>query len=792
MTLSKRHIFILVLFLAATAGPGCRSGGGERGALSGQSEVFGQPPPGGHAWAVPEQLPGAAPYPGRLRSALAKALTRMPASYRPRTHHLELDGAPTFTNRLVFETSPYLLQHAHNPVNWYPWSDEAFDAARRLGRPILLSVGYATCHWCHVMERESFEDTEIAAFLNANYVAIKVDREERPDIDNVYMDAVRVLSGGGGWPMTVVMTPEARPFFGGTYFPARDGDRGTRIGFLTILERLAHAYTTDREGVVAKAAEISERLLKAAAPRPPGAVPGATPLRKAYASLSKSFDAVYGGFGGAPKFPRSVTLEFLLRYHRRTGDEQALHMAVYTLERMAKGGIYDHVGGGFHRYSTDSRWLVPHFEKMLYDNALLVVAYVEAFQITGREDLARVVTELLDYVSGEMSDREGGFHSATDADSPTPGGHEEEGYFFTWTPDELAGLLGDDLARLVSGYYGVTERGNFEGRSILNTPRPLARVAKELGMSVDDIREELDGARELMYEKRGERPPPGKDDKIVAAWNGLMISAFARAAQVFGRDRYAQRAESAAEFIVERMMTEQGRLHRSYRSGRARYDGILDDYAFVAAGMLDLFETTHDLRWLDAARQLHATLESSFWDEENGGFFLTADFGETLLTRDKPYYDGAEPSGNAVAVSNLLRLYELTTDDGYLELAEMSLAAFARVISRNPTALPKMLSALDYYLDSPKEIVIIKPDRSADVWAFREKMAGVFLPNRVLAVISTADVHGPMAEAVPLIKGKVARAGKVTAYVCERRVCKLPTSDPEVFGEQISTVRPYP
>ncbi len=781
-----------LLLTAVVAGPGCRSEEAARGPSAGRDAAPATEPAPGRDWKVAEKLPGALPYASRLRAKLRVALAGMPAAYKPRTHHLEPGGGPSFTNRLIFETSPYLLQHAHNPVDWYSWGDEAFEAARRLGRPIMLSVGYSTCHWCHVMERESFEDTEIAAFLNTHYVAIKVDREERPDVDDVYMDAVRVLSGGGGWPMTVIMTPDGRPFFGGTYFPARDGDRGTRMGFLTILERLSHAYTNDRDGVVAKAADISERLLRAAAPRRPGQVPEAAPLRKAYESLSKSFDAVYGGFGKAPKFPRSVTLEFLMRYHRRTGDEQALHMAVYTLERMAAGGIYDHVGGGFHRYSTDSRWLVPHFEKMLYDNALLAVAYIEAHQLTGRDDLARVAAEILEYVAREMSDVEGGFHSATDADSPTPEGHEEEGYFFTWTPKELAALLGDDLAALVGEYYAVSERGNFDGRSILNTPRPLSRVAKQFRMPAAEVDAELTGAREAMYAERAGRPPPGKDDKIVAAWNGLMISAFARAAQVFGRDKYAVRAERAAAFIVDRMMTREGRLHRSYRNGRARHDGILDDYAFVTAGMLDLFETTQDLRWLDAARSLQATLEESFWDEENGGFFLTADFAEPLLTRDKPYYDGAEPSGNAVAVANMLRLYELTTDDEYLGLAEMSLAAFSSVITRSPTALPKMLSALDYYLDSPKEIVIIKPDRSADIWDFREKLATVFLPNRVLVVTNTADAGGRITATIPLIKGKVARGGKVTAYVCERRVCKLPTSDPEVFAEQISIVRPYP
>jgi len=743
-------------------------------------------------WPVPVAAPGGEAFAEAAHADMRTALATKEAAYEPRTHHLNDDGSPVYTNRLILESSPYLLQHAHNPVNWFPWGEEAFETARRLDRPVILSIGYSTCHWCHVMERESFEDVEIATFMNENFIAIKVDREERPDIDSVYMEAVRLLSGRGGWPMTAILTPDRDVFFGGTYFPARDGDRGSRMGFLSILGRLKEQYRDNREESVRQARKITQRLQSAAAGLQPGKLAGAEPLEAAHSALSRSFDSVYGGFGKAPKFPRSVTLEFLMRYHRRTGESEPLHMAEYTLERMASGGMYDHLGGGFHRYSTDARWLVPHFEKMLYDNAQLVVAYLEAYQITARDDFAQVARETLDYVAREMTSPEGGFYSATDADSPTPDGHEEEGWFFTWTPAEIDAVVGSEAGRLVASYYGVTDRGNFEKRNILHTPRPFARYARESQLATDVLRDELDAARAALYAVRSERPPPGKDTKIIAAWNGLMISAFARGALVLGEPAYADIARDAASFVLSALQGSDGSLARSWRRGQARHVGVLDDYAFMVAGLLDLYQATAESQWLAAAVRLNDVMVRQFHDDEGGGFFLSADDAEELLVREKPDYDGALPSGNSVVLGNLLELYELVGDERYRELAVGGFESFARSLERRPAAIPRMLSSLDFYLDRPKQVVIVKPDRDADAGEFLRRYAKVYAPSSVLAVTVEGADASELAELVPLVGGKVARDGKVTAYVCEQRVCDLPTTDPATFTEQISRVAPYP
>ena len=523
-------------------------------------------------------------------------------------------GAPRFTNRLILETSPYLLQHAHNPVDWYAWSDEAFERARREKKPVLLSIGYSTCHWCHVMERESFEDLEIAQFMNEHFISIKVDREERPDVDAIYMNAVRSLSGRGGWPMTSVLTPDRQPFFGGTYFPPRDGARGSRKGFLTILRELSEQYAADPETLVAKARETTRKLQAAAARSRPGDIPGPEAIHDRARSLADSFDSQFGGFGRAPKFPRPSSYEVLLRYHRRTGDEQALAIVTKSLDAMAAGGIYDQVGGGFHRYSTDKRWLVPHFEKMLYDNAQLVVLYLQAYQITGNDAYARVARETLTYVAREMTAPGGAFYSATDADSPTPSGHEEEGYFFTWTPEELAAVLGAERARIVGRYFRVTVKGNFEGRSILHTPVALDKIATELSISPERLQTEIDAARPLLYGARSKRLPPLRDDKILTSWNGLMISAFAYGALVLDDPAFAKHAERAATFLLSNLRTREGRLMRTFMDGKARHTAYLDDYAFLAQGLLDLYEATWDPGWLDSAIKLQGKLDALYWD----------------------------------------------------------------------------------------------------------------------------------------------------------------------------------
>ncbi len=738
---------------------------------------------------VPEAIGGDPALPGVDRPSpeaerrLRRALADEGDDYEPRTEHLE-DGEPRFVNRLILESSPYLLQHAHNPVNWFPWGPEAFDKARAEGKPIFLSIGYSTCHWCHVMERESFEDLEIAAYLNEHFVAIKVDREERPDIDEVYMRAVQMMTGGGGWPMTVLMTPDKEPFFGGTYFPPRDGVRGAQRGLLSLLTDVATRYRTDREALVADAARMSQRLRDSARYAPAAGVPGPEAIVSAVAWMARSYDPVRGGFGRAPKFPQPARLELLLRYHRRTGDPGALAIVEHTLEAMYRGGIYDHVGGGFHRYATDGAWLVPHFEKMLYDNAQLAAVYTAAFRATGKGLYREVARETLDYVLSEMTSPEGGFYSATDADSLAPSGHAEEGYFFTWTPAELEDALGPERARVIRAVHGVTDAGNFDGRNILHRARDDDAVAAELGITPRVLRETLASSRADLYRTREARPAPLRDDKILTAWNGLMISAFARAAVAFSEERYRQAALRASRFLLAQLRDEDGRLLRAYRDGRARHDAYLDDYAFSIAALLDAYEATGEAELLEGARALEALLNAHYLDAA-GGYYATADDHEQLLVRDKPSRDGALPSGNAVAILNGLRLAELTGDDAHREVAERGLSAFADAMRRAGGAMPLTLAALDFDLDAPREVVIVSAEGQG-ASPLEEVLAETYLPN----ALALRLVQGAPTDASPLLEGKTTLDGRPTAYVCERGHCELPTTDPEVFRRQLAVVRP--
>ena len=734
---------------------------------------------------VGDALPGADPFPAELVARLRARWAARDPGYKPRTRHLRPDGSPTYTNRLFLETSPYLLQHAHNPVDWHPWADEAFETARRLGRPVLLSVGYSTCHWCHVMEEESFDDEEIARYINENYVIVKVDREERPDVDAIYMSAVQMLTGSGGWPMTVWLTPDRKPFFGGTYFPPRDGDRGARVGFLTLLRKLKEAYRSQADKVTETSSRLAEAIRLNLASDPGGkGLPTASVLEAAASYYRSRYDSTNGGLSGSPKFPSGLPVRFLLRYHRRTHDAGALRMATQTLERMAAGGMYDQVGGGFHRYSTDATWLVPHFEKMLYDNALLVSAYLEGYQATEREDFGRVAREILRYVERGMTSPEGAFYSATDADSPAPGGRREEGWFFTWTLEEIEAALGRERARIVAAYYGVTPGGNFGGRNILHVARPIQEVARELGLPPEKVADAVEESTDRLYAVRAERPHPLRDEKILAAWNGLMIGTHAQAALVLGDERYARSAARAAGFVLARMRKD-GRLLRSYKDGEARHNAYLDDYAFVIAGLLDLYEATGEPRWLREALALDGVLERFYEDKENGGFFMTSSDHETLLAREMPAYDGAEPSGNSVEALNLLRLHELTTEDRFRRRAERLLSTFEPRLAQAPAALSEMLLAVDFERDSPKEVVIVAPTSRKEAEPLLDRLRSTFLPNRVLAVaVEGADLQA-QASLVPLLQGKAARKGQATAYVCEKGVCKLPTSDPEVFAQQI-------
>ncbi len=693
---------------------------------------------------------------------LREALARMPADYRPRTHHFDADGQPKYVNRLVLEASPYLLQHAHNPVDWRPWGAEAFAEARTRDVPVFLSVGYSTCHWCHVMERESFEDEEIASFLNAHFVPIKVDREERPDVDAVFMEFVQVTTGHGGWPMSVFLRPDGTPLYGGTYFPARDGDRGGHPGFLTLLRVVADRWRDPR--FASQGARAMQAVREQARLVPGTEVAGVETLRQAAGVFRQQFDAEWGGFGNAPKFPRPAVLDFLLREWKRTGDDELLGIVETTLTRMACGGLYDHVGGGFARYSTDRHWLVPHFEKMLYDNGQLAVTYLEAFQATGEAFYARVAEDVLGWMDREMSHPDGGFYSATDADS-----EGEEGRFFVWTPAEIDAALGADDAAWVKDVFGVTERGNFEGRNVLFLERPMS----------DAERGRWAGLRPVLHVARERREHPGLDDKVLVSWNALAISAFARAALVLDRPGYAARAAKAADFVL-REMSRDGRLYRAWRRGLPRHPGVLEDYTGLAAALLDLLEATGDARWLDAAIDLQHTVDARFADAEAGGYFRTADDAEALAFREKPDYDGAEPSGNALAALTLLRLAEITDGIGHRRRAEDTLRALDPLLRRAPHAVPKLLCALQWLHAEVRQVVLVTPgDDAAAARPLLDVVRGRYLP---FAVLLAGPADGRLARLAPAFADRGARGGAATAFVCVGTRCDLPTEDPAALA----------
>ena len=740
-------------------------------------------------------LPGAPPQEPELEHKIQTTWNQINSrsDYQPRTHHLRKDGTPKYVNRLFLEGNPYLLQHAHNPVNWYPWGTQAFDKALELQRPILLSVGYSTCHWCHVMEEESFENLEIAKYINENYIAIKVDREERPDVDSIYMSAVIGFTGSGGWPMTVWLTPDGHPFFGGTYFPPHDSHRG--VGFLTLLQKLKELYVTEPQRLQEMSENLVKYIRKDLTSKGGSTIPPANVLHNSYSTYESRFDTVYGSLLGAPKFPSHLPIRFLLRYYRRTGKQASLDILSLTLKRMAEGGMYDQIGGGFHRYSTDRAWLIPHFEKMLYDNALLIVAYLEAYQVTGDEQFSEISRDTLKYIKREMTSPQGAFYSATDADSLTPDGHREEGYYFTWTPEEVQELLGEPRASLVNDYFGITDSGNLDGRTVLHISRswsgdnfnPLLKndMSSEVSETTSEVSALLKEIKPLMLKERSKRPQPLRDEKILAAWNGLMISAFARAALILGDDSYTKTAEGAARFILDKMLVD-GRLMRSHKDGKSRHNGYLNDYAFFIAGLLDLFEATGEINWLKEAISLDNTLKLHYEDKEGGSFF-TSDDHEKLLVRSKPDYDGAVPSGNSVQAMNLLRLYEFTSQKTYFVRAQNTFKAFGHKLTRTPTTLSEMLLALDYYYDKPKQIVIVTPKSRKEAEPFLKKLSKTYLPNQILVVVPSDKIDS-YKTVIPMIEHKRTRKGMATAYVCEGRVCKQPTEDAEVFANQIQQI----
>ena len=678
-------------------------------------------------------------------------------------------------NRLIDESSPYLLQHAHNPVDWYPWGPEALERAKAEDKPILLSVGYSACHWCHVMERESFEDAEIAALMNESFVCIKVDREERPDVDSIYMSAVQAMTGSGGWPMTVFLTPEGKPFYGGTYFPPED--RGGMPSFPRVLQAMASTYTQNRHEVVRATEGLLGQMRQMAAGG--HGVDPLTPdvMTQAYSGLSGQFDDKYGGMGMQPKFPQPMTYEFLLRYHARTGDPRALEMVELTLDRMAMGGIYDQIGGGFHRYSTDMYWLVPHFEKMLYDNALLVRLYLHAYQVTGSDLYRRAVEETLDYVLREMADQSGGFYSAQDADS-----EGVEGKFFVWRPEEIKEVLGESDGELVSKYYGVTKQGNFEGHTILSVENRPAQFAREAGLDADPFETRMRGLGDKLLAARDRRIRPERDDKVLTAWNGLMLAAFAEAGAVLDRRDYVAVAERNAGFVLERLRKE-GRLLRTYKDGRSKLNGYLEDYAFLVSGLLLLHEATLEARWLREAIDLGNAMVELFWDEPSGSFFDTGADHEELVVRPRSVPDGAVPSGGSAAVDALLRLAVVTGDHELERRAVTALRSSRELMARFPTSAGQWLCALDFYLSTVKEIVIIGGQGEADTGGLLREVFRGYLPNRVL--VGGEGDEGPLVS-MPLLEGRSKVNGRATAFVCQNYVCDLPVNEPEALGMQLA------
>ncbi len=683
-----------------------------------------------------------------------------------------------YTNRLIKETSPYLLQHAHNPVDWYPWGEAAFAKARAENKPVFLSIGYSACHWCHVMERESFENDSIAAIMNEHFVSIKVDREERPDLDDIYMTFVQMTTGSGGWPMSVWLTPEAKPFFGGTYFPPDDAYG--RRGFPGVLLAVAEAWQDDYEKILSGADKVVGNLrsmMEIESSRTPLTT---EIIDTATAQMLQRFDPIEGGFGPAPKFPPSYSLAVLMRHYARTKDERVLKAVTFTLDKMAAGGIYDQLGGGFHRYSVDAYWLVPHFEKMLYDNALLCVTYLDAYQMTENTNYLRIATEILDYVLRDMSDPAGGFHSAEDADS-----EGEEGKFYVWTPEEVIAVLGTVDGKLFCDYFGVTNAGNFEHHnSILHIRVSAADFAPRYNYSESSLRAKLAELRAKLLEVRNRRERPFKDDKVLSDWNGLMLSALSRGYQITSAARYLESANRCADFLERTMHTPAG-LMRAYRGGQTKQLGFLTDYAFVINGLIDLYEAGFEARHLHFAQSLADEMIARFGDSA-GGFFTASADQTDLLVRQKDSYDGAIPSGNSVAAIALVRLAALTDQKRYRETAVATIQRLAGNAAKMPLAYMNLLNALDFTTASPVEIALVGRTDDPGLKALLEEIQAGYIPNRVLAFADPSDPdYADLVNFVPILKGRPAVDGRATAFVCRNQVCKLPATTPAILGRQL-------
>lgn len=686
-------------------------------------------------------------------------------------------------NKLAGEKSPYLLQHAENPVDWYPWGEEAFARARHEDKPVFLSIGYATCHWCHVMAHESFEDDEVARYLNEHFISIKVDREERPDIDGVYMSVCQVISGHGGWPLSVFLTPEGLPFFAGTYFPktARMG----MPGFMDLLREIVRLWREERAKLTETGQKIREVLLRASQGEESFLDEG--DLDRAFNQLRGAFDPRWGGFGEAPKFPTPHQLTFLLRYHARTGNPAALGMVEETLMAMRQGGIFDQLGYGFHRYSVDARWLVPHFEKMLYDQALLAMAYVETFQATGKAFYAHVAREIFEYVLRDMTDPDGGgFYSAEDADT-----EGEEGLFYTWRPEEIRAVLPEDEARLVCRYFGVTEKGNFEGgRSVLHIFEDPELLAQQFSMTVEDVLNLLEKSRRLLFLHRNTRPRPLKDDKILTAWNGLMAAALAMGFRVLEEPRYLEAAAKAVQFVWDTLRDAHGRLFRRFRAGHVAYPGYLDDYACLGWALLDLFEASFDPAYLEKALGVHEAMLDLFWNKEKGGFDFTAKDAEQLIIREREIYDGAVPSGNSVALTSLARLAQITGDPRWEKAADGVVRSFAHEVKQYPRAYTQFLNGVDRLLGPGCEVVLVGPVQEPEGQTMLSEAKRGFRPRTVVMVKPVEETPKAVFERlIPFSASMEAIHGRMTAYVCQGRRCDRPTTDLKEFAALLKEAR---
>ena len=700
-----------------------------------------------------------------------------------------------FTNQLAGEKSPYLLQHQHNPVNWMPWGPAAFEKAKKENKPIFLSIGYSTCHWCHVMAHESFENEEIAAVMNEHFVNIKLDREERPDVDKVYMTFVQATTGSGGWPMSVFLTPDLKPFLGGTYFPPED--REGRPGFKSVLLQVAQSWKAEHEKIVEHGNKVAEQLAAYAASEPAGTALQASILKSGYEQFEKQFDKEWGGFGSAPKFPRPSSMSFLFRYSLRdSGDDgkKAREMALFTLRKMAEGGMHDHLGGGFHRYSVDTYWHVPHFEKMLYDQAQLALAYTEAFQLTGDGQWERITRDILDYVLRDMTGKNGGFYSAEDADSLEAHGSDKhaEGAFYVWKQKEIVELLGEKDAAIFNRFYGVKENGNarpnsdpmkeLTGKNTLMQSGSVAALAKELGLPEAELKQSLSASRKTLYEARAKRPHPHLDDKILTAWNGLMISAFAKAGQTLGDARYLEAAQKSARFIKAELWKD-GRLLRSYREGASDISAFAEDYAYLICGLLDLYETDFDPAWLSWAVQLQEKMDALFYDEAHGGYFSTEKDAPHILFRMKEDYDGAEPAPGSVATHNLIRLAQITSSPTLRDRADKTAKSVSSQLGQLPSAMPQMLCSLDALLAPSQQIVIAGKPGKDDTKALLKTINERFLPHKILLLADGGDGQKQLGEKLDFLKTVSMVEGKATAYVCENFVCKLPVTDPRELAK---------